>query len=110
MVNQHATATVMDALDFFEQACVQSSFGDAVDTRVSASSGSWLHTQTLAKRLGFEQDTTQAGVYVNRRTGHAWVLRWVRQADFDQWHALFRVCFGHDISLDQWLWKYRIQL
>lgn len=97
----------MDLLDFFENACLQGAVGDAVDSRAAAVEGQWLHPQALAKRLGFEEDANQPGVYVNRREDRAWVLRWVRKNDFATWQALFRVCFGHDISHAQWLWKYR---
>ena len=97
----------MDLLDFFENACTHGTVGDVVDTRLAALQGQWLHAQALAKRLGFVEDTAQPGVYVNQRANNALILRWVRQDDFDAWHALFRVCFGHDISLEQWRWKYR---
>lgn len=97
----------MDLLDYFENVCRNSVVGDVVDTRLAAAQGQWLHVQALAKRLGFEEDTSRPGVYVNRRQNHKWVLRWLRKDDFAAWQALFRVCFGHDISLTQWRWKYR---
>lgn len=97
----------MDALDFFAQACAHSATGERLDTRDQAQSAHWLHAPALAKRLGFEADPAQAGVYLNRREGQAWVLRWVRKDDFAAWHTLFRTCFGHDMPEAQWLWKYR---
>ena len=99
--------SVMDLLDFFEHACAQVAPGDAVDTRMAAQADRWLHVQALAKRLGFTEDATQPGVYVNQREDRFWTLRWVRKNDFAAWHALFRVCFGHDMAQEQWLWKYR---
>lgn len=97
----------MDVLDYFAHACTHSAAGDRLDTRSEAQCAHWLHAPALAQRLGFEADPAQPGVYVNRREGRAWVLRWVRQDDFAAWHALFRTCFGHDLSEAQWRWKYR---
>jgi len=97
----------MDLLDFFENACAHSAPGDAVDTRQAMQTGQWRHVQALAKRLGFTEDAVQPGVYLNRRQGRAWTLHWVGKDDFAAWHALFQVCFGHDMSKAQWLWKYR---
>jgi hypothetical protein len=107
MVDQRRGPIVMDLLAFFEQACAQGAPGDRVDTLSEPQSPHWLHTAALAKRLGFEADVTQPGVYVNRREGRPWVLRWVQKSDFPSWHALFRICFGHDMSQAQWFWKYR---
>lgn len=107
MVDQRSGQAVMDLLTFFEQACAQGTPGDRVDTLSEPQSSHWLHTTALAKRLGFEVDPTQPGVYVNRREERAWVLRWVQKTDFASWHDLFRICFGHEMSQTQWLWKYR---
>lgn len=97
----------MDLLDFFEAACAHGTPGDAIDTRQVPQATQWLHVQALAKRLGFTEDSAQTGVFVNRREGRLWTLRWIRKDDFAAWHALFRVCFGHEMAQQQWLWKYR---
>ena len=97
----------MDALDFLAQACQQVPTGGQIDARSAALSPQWRHADALAARLGLAPVPGQAGQYLHRRDAGAWTLRWLRHADFELWHALFVVCFGHSMPQAQWRWKYR---
>jgi len=97
----------MDALDFLAQACQQVPTGGQIDARSAALSPQWRYADALAARLGLAPVPGQAGQYLHRRDAGAWTLRWLRHADFEVWHALFVVCFGHSMPQAQWRWKYR---
>ena len=97
----------MDALDFLAQACDHSATGDVIDARAHATRPDWRHADALALRMGLEPVPHEAGLYLNRRGARAWTLRWLRHQDFEHWHALFEVCFGHRMPHAQWRWKYR---
>ena len=97
----------MDALDFLAQACDHSAAGDVIDARAHATRPDWRHADALAVRMGLEPVPHEAGLYLNRRDTRAWTLRWLRHEDFELWHALFEVCFGHSMPHAQWRWKYR---
>jgi lipopolysaccharide transport system ATP-binding protein len=63
--------------------------------------------ETLAPRFGL---TAQAdGSFLKTRSPR-WSLAWVRSdAPHLDWHALFKLCFGHEMSPAHWDWKYRGQ-
>ena len=97
----------MDALDFFAQACQRSAPDGVVDARTAATAPDWRHAEALAERMGLSPLPDRPGLYRQRSEAHAWTLRWLRHDDFEHWHALFVVCFGHSMPLAQWRWKYR---
>ncbi len=63
--------------------------------------------ETLAPRFGLTAQTD--GHFVKTRQPR-WSLAWVRSDTPPiDWHALFKVCFGHEMSQSHWDWKYRGQ-
>lgn len=97
----------MDLVDFFEQACLTTGPGDVIDMNSTSDSAQWLHSAALAQRLGFSDEGQQKGYWLNSRNAQSPVIRWVKKIDFADWRSLFLACFNHDISAEQWAWKYR---
>lgn len=97
----------MNAVDFFDDACMNVAQNQVADTQNHDGLDGWLHADALAIRLGFEKDLDRSNLYYNRRKTSSPTIRWLRHDDFEQWNILFEACFGHPTSKQHWHWKYR---
>lgn len=99
----------IDVLDFWSRACRQTQPGDCVRAE-NRHVQHWRHVDALAHRLGFvavDDEDSMGLVWRNERHRYAACIGWVSKDDFDAWHQLFQVCFGHAMQEHFWQWKYR---
>lgn len=96
----------MNLLNFFKTACYSTRPGDVITCeRLSEVNSPFV--AALAKRMDFIASDDHPFSFINVRNDNSPVIGWLELDDFAAWHTLFKACFGHSISREQWAWKYR---